>query len=996
VTPEPPDNRATPVVAAIPSLFPPEAPGASEGEASSSSSTHHNDQGEHPTNKGGATQQAQRTEEQGSSRGARRLLPRIGRAVLRRARRLKPGRQTNKRPHRETPAETTSQGQPVDRPGLTHGPGEPSESSAIRRQGIDPRSAAARKIKTSSRDLATQDQRARSARGEPLPTLEHAGWLPDLPGIPPYLLPEALQGTHLEGRMSCGFCGVGDSGVVRGKRRPQGDGAPDRAGGRVGRRSPTKGCAKLQVSAGELGTLFPIHTAPSVLWRYARDREQMTYEESIERFADLVLDHRDPDTQILVYGCGQIDYFTIFAMQEVFRLLGVRNIAGNAEHCLNAGAVHNEMLTGQEGPFLTFDSAFDGSNRFFILNGWNGQITHPGAWHRMLGDKNFDGYLIDVMESESAQTIGRRFGRDRVVLIRSGGDPHLALGVAHQILTVHPEAIEERFIDQFADQGSWEAFSTLAASDDFSPGQVADRIAPEPQEVPRIEAAIKDIAARIAAPEAVPINIPSVGLSQTKGAVSHCLWGCAMAMVGKYGLKADGSAAGGTLRVPGQINAQSEVQALSRLFFFGRIPVDDQGAVEAARRMGLPDDSYELAVRDQPRAVLDYSDPATRFDRQLIIAFGTQFEANMMDRDRWLEKLKSEGTTLVVVDPIPDPYTLDNAHLVIPSPPHSATPKLYQNGEWRLTLSAPRRQMAPETRSDATILYDMMAVISRRIREDSMLRMVHPDLGFHSQSGYLRERFEDPADGGGLPRYGGEVSRAHLWQRVLDYMDDGPGRSGPLYCRPVDDSGAPITWTQLVEDGDQVYGGVGTSRYRLDYDSPGHSPFGDIYERPYRFRFFIPTEQDLELPTGIVLNSGRSALSENPADLRYAIHSFNSGKATPATGMPEEHPLYISPMLAEQEQLECGDKVLVQNTETTKSVPFQVQVTERLRGQLAYIPFHKDRAQLDHGRYLNNITSQAGRCPYTAQSNFKLTSISIERLEAESTGPRDGDLPSSS
>jgi len=711
----------------------------------------------------------------------------------------------------------------------------------------------------------------------------------------------------------------------------------------------------------------------------------MTYTEAIERFADLVLDHRDPDTQILVYGCGQIDYFTIFAMQEIFRLLGVRNIAGNAEHCLNAGAVHNEMLTGQEGPFLTFDSAFDGPDRFFLLNGWNGLVTHPGAWHRMLGDKDFDGYLIDVMESESAQAIRRRFGRERVLLIRSGSDPHLALAVAHEILSVHAQAIEERFIDQFSDRSSWDAFSTLAASERFAPEKVAERIAPEPQEAALIRAAIKDIAARLADPKVVPINIPSVGLSQTKGAVSHCLWGCAMAMVGKYGLKADGTPSGGTLRLPGQINAQSEVQALSRLFFFGRIPVDDPGAVEAARRMGLPDDSYELAVRDEPRAVLDYSDPATRFDRQLIIAFGTQFEANMMNRNRWLEKLKSEGTTLVVVDPIPDPYTLQNAHLVIPSPPHSAAPKLYQNGEWRLTLSAPRRQRAAETRSDATILYDMMAVISKRIREDSMLRMVHPDLGFHSQSGYLRERFEDPRDGGGLPRYDGEVSRAHLWSRVLDYMDDGPGRSGPLYCRPVDDRGEPITWTQLVEDGDQVYGGVGSNRYRLDYDTPGHEPFGDIYNRPHRFQFFVPTEQDLELPIGIVLNSGRSTLSDKPTDMRYAIHSFNSGKATPAAGMPEEHPLYISAMLAEAQGLQSGDMVLVRNTQTDQSLVFRAEISDRLLGELAYVPFHKDRAQLNHGRYLNTITSQAGRCPYTAQTSFKLTSISLERLAPSQT-----------
>jgi len=48
---------------------------------------------------------------------------------------------------------------------------------------------------------------------------------------------------------------------------------------------------------------------------------------------------------------------------------------------------------------------------------------------------------------------------------------------------------------------------------------------------------------------------------------------------------------------------------------------------------------------------------------------------------------------------------------------------------------------------------------------------------------------------------------------------------------------------------------------------------------------------------------------------------------------------------------------------------------------LDYVPFHKDRAQLDRGRYLNTVTSQAGRCPYTAQTSFKTTGIRLERLE---------------
>ena len=40
----------------------------------------------------------------------------------------------------------------------------------------------------------------------------------------------------------------------------------------------------------------------------------------------------------------------------------------------------------------------------------------------------------------------------------------------------------------------------------------------------------------MASPDVVPINIPSVGLSQTTGVVAHCLWGDAMAMLEALGI----------------------------------------------------------------------------------------------------------------------------------------------------------------------------------------------------------------------------------------------------------------------------------------------------------------------------------------------------------------------------------------------------------------------------------------------------------------------------
>ncbi|MCG8462741.1 MAG: hypothetical protein MI919_41175, partial [Holophagales bacterium] len=491
---------------------------------------------------------------------------------------------------------------------------------------------------------------------------------------------------------------------------------------------PTTGCVKLRLSTMRQASAYPIHLAPSVLEPETGTRRTITYREAIARLADLLLRHRGEKSRSLVYASGQIDYFTIFAMQEVFRLLGQRNLTGNAEHCLNAGAVHNEILTGQEGPFLTIDQAVNGPNRLYLMNGWNGMISHPPVYKSLIKRPSLDGYLIEVMVTETAKGMAQKMGTDRILLIRPRSDAHLALAVAQEIFTHHEDAVDRRFLDRFADGESFEAFQEQACSVQFAPERVAERIAPEPKYQEGLLKAIRMLATKLADPETVPVAIPSVGLSQTSGVVAHCVWGNVLGLLGKYGLRADGSPAGGVLRVPGQINAESEVQGLSRKYFMGRVPMSD--ADEAARRMGLPDDAYQRAVDDMPRAALDYSEP-TPGERELFLCVGTQFEANMPNRRRWLTKLLDPANTLVVVDPIPDPWSLEHADLIIPSPPHPATTKLYQNGEWKLTLSLPQKKAAPETRSDATILYDTMAEITRRIENEPELAAEHADLEAH-------------------------------------------------------------------------------------------------------------------------------------------------------------------------------------------------------------------------------------------------------------------------
>jgi ferredoxin-NADP reductase/anaerobic selenocysteine-containing dehydrogenase len=817
-----------------------------------------------------------------------------------------------------------------------------------------------------------------------LPVIEHAGVLEDAEGLPSWVAAGLAAGPD-GAPYSCSFCGVGDSGFLQSSSTGeqalsadlQGDGGKTHFSGgatvterAVRQTIPTGGCVKLKLSMAPQRTAFPIHTAPSVL-EPGGGRRSITYDEAIERFAEMQLAHCGDLGKTLFYACGQVDYFAIFAVQEVFRLLGVRNLTGNAEHCLNAGAVHNEILTGQEGPFLTIDQSVNGAGRFFLLNGWNGLVTHPPVYRAISKRDDFDAFLVEVAVTETAIDLAKKLGPERVLLIRPRTDPHLALAVAHELLTVHGAAVEQRFIDHFSDGDSFEQFSAFARQSRFEARHVAGRIAPEPEYVARLEDGIRMIACKLVERETVPINIPSVGLSQSSGVVAHCLWGSALAMIGKYGLNADGTPAGGTLRVPGQINAESEVQGLSRKYYMGRIPIDQ--AAEAAQRMGLPDDAYQGVLDDAPRAALDYAQATPDHD-ELFVFMGTQFEANMMDRRRWIAKLKDPRCRIIVIDPIPDPFTLEFADLIIPAPPHIAATKLYQNGEWKLSLSVPGKHAAAETRTDATIIYDMMAAVARRLTADESLRSTHSDLAVHLASGYLESRF-----GGGLERMDREVNRAQLWQRIQDYM---AGGRGPLYCRPEHADGRLIDWGELVQNGAVVYGGVGVNRYVLDYDHPERRPFADIFRVPRDFSFFLPTEADLHIPHGMILNSGRSSMSSDRKGIQFATASFNSGKATPLVNMPDDNPCHISPMLAAKLGIVEGDSIRVTGRGSGAAIELPAVITDRVKGETAYVSFHKSRAQIEDGVYVNDVTTAEERCSYCSQTSLKSSLVVFERIPA--------------
>lgn len=738
---------------------------------------------------------------------------------------------------------------------------------------------------------------------------------------------------------------------------------------------PTVGCIKLRHALGERPSVYPLHLRPSVMDITGR-RVPLFYEEALERFAHLVLEHRPPRARTLIYASGQIDYFAVFAMQEVFRLLGVRNMTSNCEHGYLSGGLYQTFVAGQPAPFVTIKQALQQPQGLYLLNGWNGYVSHPPVFKALLKKQPFDGWLIDVMQTESAQLMTSQLGPSRVLLIRPGGDSQLALGIAHELLTNWHEALEPRFLTEFSDPDSFERFAELAREARFAPNQVAERIAPEPAYRERIEQGIREIAASLARPGVVPVQIPSMGFSQTRGIVPHCLWANILAMLGKFGLNADGSLAGGVLQLPGQINHETHLQGLSQQHFMGRIPIDQNGAAEAARRLGLPDDVYDKMMMVTPLSALDYSEPESR--RELFVFFGSQFATSMMNRPRWLRKLTEQQTQFIVIDPAPDEFCLKHAALIMPTPPHVATSKLYQNGEWRLSLSLPRRKAPSQARSDATIIYDLMACIGRQLRSDRGLWLQHPDLAQLISRGYFSQRFESPA----LQREDGEISRAQLWARIQHYFS-GEGANGQeLYCRPRHSDGRPISWQDLLTEGSLIHSGVGSTRQRLDYDGiQSTAPFTDLYGQPVDYRFFRPSESDLALGRGLILCTGRSALSEQSARTAYAVSTFNTGKLSSPYELPAENPLYISHMLAERYNLSEGDRVWATNRETRTSLVLTVVPTSRLKGEIAYLSIHKSRAETEHGRYANLLTSHRICCPYTGQTGLKLTRIELQKVE---------------
>jgi ferredoxin-NADP reductase len=97
--------------------------------------------------------------------------------------------------------------------------------------------------------------------------------------------------------------------------------------------------------------------------------------------------------------------------------------------------------------------------------------------------------------------------------------------------------------------------------------------------------------------------------------------------------------------------------------------------------------------------------------------------------------------------------------------------------------------------------------------------------------------------------------------------------------------------------------------------------------------------------------------------------------------MPAENPLFISPPLAERLKIKTGNAVRVVGAQTEASIILPAIVSDRVKGDTVYVSFHKSKAEIDEGRYINTVTSHVERCPYSSQTRVKAGAVRLERVE---------------
>ena len=98
--------------------------------------------------------------------------------------------------------------------------------------------------------------------------------------------------------------------------------------------------------------------------------------------------------------------------------------------------------------------------------------------------------------------------------------------------------------------------------------------------------------------------------------------------------------------------------------------------------------------------------------------------------------------------------------------------------------------------------------------------------------------------------------------------------------------------------------------------------------------------------------------------------------------MPDDNPLFISEMLGRRYGMKTGGCARVTNRRTGVGIVLPVVVSDRVKGETLYVSFHKSKAQIERGVYINDVTSHEGRCAYSGQTTVKASEILMERVGA--------------
>ncbi len=706
---------------------------------------------------------------------------------------------------------------------------------------------------------------------------------------------------------------------------------------------------RLRLGASEMRPLFPIHLAPSVLDMTGR-RVSIDYPAAIERLSDLLLAHRPPYGRTLIYADGNLDYFGHFGLQEMARLLGVRNLYGSTIWSSQALASGAEIQRGVASPFMTLEQCLQAEQPVFIINGANPYLTHPLWFEKILQTQPLDLWVIDVMVTETATLVADHLSAERILLIRPGAENHLALAIAHDIIKRHPSAVLKDQASSEVDPESLKQWISLAASDIFNPETTVDLLVPEAAYRERLLAGIYALSDQLVSSKTV-IHCPGSSLLQSGGTTGYSLWTNLLAMTGKLSQTPEQRQAG-EYRLLIESNEATQLQSLGPHQFFGGVPINSEGIQAAASRLGLPLDSFKDLLSETVRPIEDFLQPTQASQKELIICIGEGLEAKWIrDHEHWYRKLKDSDASLIVIDNMPGPFLKKHATLCLPALPDLANAQVYQSSEGRFHTRLPRRQAPAQMRSETTIFYDTMAEISRNLRQNGRYRKAHPDLARLSESGYLAQRFEavSKQNKNGLKRIQGEVNRKQLWQRILDYSQHG----GILASSPQTQPGQVASWQELQDPESRVY------------NNPAGLLSQGLCQETRAFQFFVPQQTDFDLPQQTVLVTGSTLPSPLQSQVAFALQANFSQRKYWHQALPEQRLLYISAYSAKKWDLIDGDQVRLQALQTPLSPFYPIRISNWLKGDIVYFDHYLSVAEIHQTAPFPWTRFPVSICPYS-------------------------------